>query len=93
MMFFLALLPGMFLRCCAKASGLGGEGQYMGSVKRCQTVIASEAKQSSFALAPKVDCFVAVAPRNDGAYTDAVVTPPSTTMVWPVMKLEASEER
>src|SRR5512135_3896528 len=22
-------------------------------------------------------------------YTDAVVTPPSTTMVWPVMKLEA----
>ena len=26
-------------------------------------------------------------------YTDAVVTPPSTTMVWPVMKLEASEPR
>jgi len=25
--------------------------------------------------------------------TDAVVTPPSTTMVWPVMKLEASEPR
>jgi len=30
--------------------------------------------------------------RIDG-YTAAVVTPPSTTMVWPVMKLEASEER
>src|SRR5712671_4364677 len=28
MMFFLALLPGMFLRCCGKASGLGSEGQY-----------------------------------------------------------------
>ena len=27
------------------------------------------------------------------AYTDAVVTPPSTTMVWPVMKVEASEPR
>ena len=26
-------------------------------------------------------------------YTDAVVTPPSITMVWPVMKLEASEPR
>src|SRR5947207_2350368 len=26
-------------------------------------------------------------------YTAAVVTPPSTTMVWPVMKLEASEPR
>jgi hypothetical protein len=26
-------------------------------------------------------------------YVDAVVTPPSTTMVWPVMKLEASEPR
>jgi hypothetical protein len=27
------------------------------------------------------------------SYTDAVVTPPSTTMVWPVMKLDASEPR
>jgi hypothetical protein len=26
-------------------------------------------------------------------YGAAVVTPPSTTMVWPVMKLEASEPR
>ncbi|SFH84806.1 hypothetical protein SAMN05216525_102247 [Bradyrhizobium sp. Gha] len=26
-------------------------------------------------------------------YTAAVVTPPSITMVWPVMKLEASEAR
>ena len=26
-------------------------------------------------------------------YTDAVVTPPSITMVWPVMKVEASEAR
>ena len=26
-------------------------------------------------------------------HTDAVVTPPSTTMVWPVMKVEASEAR
>src|SRR5712664_2951575 len=36
-------------------------------------------------------------PRGGGiskkAYADAVVTPPSTTMVWPVMKLEASEPR
>jgi hypothetical protein len=30
------------------------------------TVIASEAKQSSFASARKLDCFVAIAPRNDG---------------------------
>jgi hypothetical protein len=27
------------------------------------------------------------------SYTDAVVTPPSITMVWPVMKLDASEPR
>jgi hypothetical protein len=27
------------------------------------------------------------------SYDPAVVTPPSTTMVWPVMKLEASDER
>ena len=26
-------------------------------------------------------------------YAAAVVTPPSTTMVWPVMKVEASEAR
>ena len=26
-------------------------------------------------------------------YADAVVTPPSTTMVWPVMKVDASEAR
>jgi len=26
-------------------------------------------------------------------YTAAVVTPPSITMVWPVMKVEASEAR
>ena len=26
-------------------------------------------------------------------YAEAVVTPPSTTMVWPVMKVEASEAR
>jgi hypothetical protein len=31
--------------------------------------------------------------RERKRYTDAVVTPPSTTMVWPVMKLEASEPR
>ena len=32
--------------------------------------------------------------RGEGrTYTDAVVTPPSTTMVWPVMKVEASEPR
>jgi len=33
--------------------------------------------------------------RSEGknSYTDAVVTPPSTTMVWPVMKVEASEAR
>jgi hypothetical protein len=33
-------------------------------------------------------------PRGEGDdQTDAVVTPPSTTMVWPVMKVEASEAR
>ena len=31
--------------------------------------------------------------REPTAYTDAVVTPPSITMVWPVMKVEASEAR
>jgi hypothetical protein len=30
---------------------------------------------------------------NAESYTAAVVTPPSTTMVWPVMKLDASEPR
>jgi hypothetical protein len=31
--------------------------------------------------------------RQGRTHTDAVVTPPSTTMVWPVMKLDASEPR
>ena len=31
--------------------------------------------------------------RGEESYADAVVTPPSTTMVWPVMKVEASEAR
>jgi hypothetical protein len=31
--------------------------------------------------------------RRRAGYADAVVTPPSTTMVWPVMKVEASEAR
>jgi hypothetical protein len=30
---------------------------------------------------------------NNSAYTAAVVTPPSMTMVWPVMKVDASEPR
>jgi hypothetical protein len=30
--------------------------------------------------------------RGEG-YADAVVTPPSTTMVWPVMKVDASDAR
>jgi hypothetical protein len=35
-----------------------------------------------------------VKPGNDkGTYAPAVVTPPSTTMVCPVMKLDASEAR
>jgi hypothetical protein len=34
--------------------------------KSCLAVIASEAKQSSFGAAMKMDCFVACAPRNDG---------------------------
>ncbi|MGY3442267.1 hypothetical protein ACVW17_002268 [Bradyrhizobium sp. USDA 4473] len=32
-------------------------------------------------------------PEGTAAYVAAVVTPPSTTMVWPVMKVEASEAR
>ena len=32
-------------------------------------------------------------PGTTGGYAAAVVTPPSTTMVWPVMKVEASEAR
>ena len=39
-----------------------------------------------------MDC--RVKPGNDDDfYTDAVVTPPSSTMVWPVMKLDALEPR
>ena len=30
---------------------------------------------------------------REETHTDAVVTPPSTMMVWPVMKVEASEPR
>jgi hypothetical protein len=30
---------------------------------------------------------------SENVYADAVVTPPSTTMVWPVMKLDASLPR
>jgi len=33
-------------------------------------VIASEAKQSSFAAPRKLDCFVAIAPRNDDQVND-----------------------
>jgi hypothetical protein len=43
------------------------------------------------------DRLVLRAVRNDdwteANYTAAVVTPPSITMVWPVMKVEASEAR
>jgi hypothetical protein len=31
--------------------------------------------------------------RGEEGYAAAVVTPPSTTMVWPVMKLDASEPK
>jgi hypothetical protein len=44
--------------------------------------------------APHPDPLPARAGRGSGgSYTAAVVTPPSTTMVWPVMKVEASEAR
>ena len=68
----------------------------------CQSVFASEAKQSSFVLvsawiASSLSLPCANALRLSQAmtedYTAAVVTPPSTTMVWPVMKVEASEAR
>jgi hypothetical protein len=35
---------------------------------------------------------ISLSSREDN-YTAAVVTPPSMTMVWPVMKVEASEAR
>ena len=75
-MFFLALLPGMLaVRCCDKASGLGGEGQY------------------DDALLPPPHHARCAWEEGRRIHTAAVVTPPSTTMVWPVMKLEASEAR
>src|SRR5712671_6617686 len=45
---------------------------------------------------PALRCIVknaAPRPGHETAYADAVVTPPSTTMVCPVMKLDASEPR
>src|SRR5271156_3166360 len=57
-----------------------------------QSLYATPPRRSSgrrFASPGRVD----PPPPGEGEenHTDAVVTPPSTTMVWPVMKLEASE--
>jgi hypothetical protein len=43
--------------------------------------------------APHPDPLPAKSGAREKSYADAVVTPPSTTMVWPVMKLDASEPR
>jgi hypothetical protein len=50
-------------------------------------VAAPTRRRFATALSP------ASAGEGEESYTDAVVTPPSTTMVWPVMKLAASEPR
>ncbi len=48
---------------------------------------------SSRLLPPHPDPLPASGERSRHNYAAAVVTPPSTTMVWPVMKVEASEAR
>jgi len=52
-----------------------------------ETVAPAVAKLKPVILGP------GARPRRHLGYTAAVVTPPSTTMVWPVMKVEASEAR
>ena len=54
---------------------------------RATASLASSSPSRARSLSPRTQ-------RDEGEdYTDAVVTPPSTTMVWPVMKVEASEAR
>jgi len=58
---------------------------------------SSSAETAPSPVANELRSFAPPSPtRGEGKkarYTDAVVTPPSTTMVCPVMKLEASEPR
>jgi hypothetical protein len=52
-------------------------------------VVAGTSAKPRFALCPATTERKVV----DELYTDAVVTPPSMTMVWPVMKVDESEPR
>ncbi|MBP1293051.1 hypothetical protein M2192_007124 [Bradyrhizobium elkanii USDA 61] len=54
---------------------------------------AGVSKDGHEGTATKCDSPRARGRRRNGPYVAAVVTPPSTTMVWPVMKVEASEAR
>jgi len=49
--------------------------------------------QSSFEARKSAHLRMTIPPQGKRNYTAAVVTPPSITMVWPVMKVEASEAR
>src|SRR6476619_2015361 len=73
----MTLLPGRIV-VAQEAIRLGDEGQYLA---------VSQVSPSSLPSAQ-----LRTGARTTG-HTDAVVTPPSTTMVWPVMKVEASEAR
>jgi hypothetical protein len=79
--------------CAALPSPLVGEGG-------CDALASQtgEGVMTLVVLRPLIRRFAPPSPtRGEGkegsGYTDAVVTPPSTTMVWPVMKLDASEPR
>src|SRR6476646_10298486 len=92
-----------------KASGLVGEGQYDGvllcSPPSARVARGGEGSGVGGGSADSLSASCAERPptpdpspplrgrRGESNYADAVVTPPSTTMVWPVMKVEAPEAR
>src|ERR1700676_4841240 len=87
---------------CGGASGLGMVRQYA-HVPRMQRSAPLRCAADPGPMDPQsrrgsrlCGCIVknaAPRPGHETAYADAVVTPPSTTMVCPVMKLDASEPR
>src|SRR5262249_25341508 len=93
------------LLCRAKERGLRAGGQYLRCAHklRCRPGLEPGPITTGFHLTKIVEHRISadsttrygswLSPGRQQSYTAAVVTPPSTTMVWPVMKVEASEAR
>src|SRR5882757_10867027 len=82
---FVNMKPASRTARCGPSPALAGEGRGGGS--RGIGIRGDSPHPPRFARHPPPQA------RERETYTDAVVTPPSTTMVWPVMKVEASEAR